>query len=727
MKKIININLSGRVVPIEDSAYDSLQRYIESLRRYFAHEEGRDEIINDIESRIAELMNDRIRKGASSITDADVEEIITTMGRVEDFEEAAGEPMGASAGTTSESAGSSYYQEGTRQRFTGRMYRDADDKIIGGVCAGIANYINVDPAIVRLVFAVITFGGFGFGFLLYILGWIILPARTLNTYVGKRLFRNPDDKIIGGVAGGLGAYFNKPSWAIRLIFAAPLLLNILVGVLNGLFSVYHRDFFPNVFVGSFTGTFILTYIILWIVLPEAKTPYDKMEMRGEKVDINTIRQNVKEGMGTFQDRMQAWGEEVKTVGQTMTSRAKEFTRTQGADFAADVRRTARPVGSGLAHVLGVIIKAFFLFIFGTIAFALFVSMIVLIFGGGSAVWSTKENLIGFALNGFWQYFFFWCTVVFFFLVPVIAFITWLVRRFMRVRSQRHYLGYTFGGLWFLGIVCAGLLTSSIVRDTVRRGEISQPLTIAQPADGRMLVRIDEPKVSYSGDLLFVDEGNGFDLVGDTLKLTDIHLRVVPSNDSSNYEVVAHKISRGRSRSTAEGRASDIVYNTAYRNGVLSLGSGFAIARSDKYRGQRVAVEISVPVGKKIRFDQSIVDKLNEVQVRFNDGSNRRWRRNSDDWYDDDDFNYKTGVDYIMMPNGRLEEVDKINLSNDSEKNATDSIRTDTTQDEGEEQPVREEVTTFQTHYKTPVTNARKKEVGGDVPTPMPMPFVPTIF
>ena len=59
MKKIININLSGRVIPIEDSAYEKLQAYIESLRRYFIHEEGRDEIINDIESRIAELMNEK--------------------------------------------------------------------------------------------------------------------------------------------------------------------------------------------------------------------------------------------------------------------------------------------------------------------------------------------------------------------------------------------------------------------------------------------------------------------------------------------------------------------------------------------------------------------------------------------------------------------------------------------------------------------------------------------
>src|SRR5215510_10696351 len=86
MKKIININLSGRVIPIEDSAYEKLQGYIESLRRYFANEEGRDEIINDIESRIAELLNEKVRKGATSVTDADVDEIIASMGRPEEFD-----------------------------------------------------------------------------------------------------------------------------------------------------------------------------------------------------------------------------------------------------------------------------------------------------------------------------------------------------------------------------------------------------------------------------------------------------------------------------------------------------------------------------------------------------------------------------------------------------------------------------------------------------------------
>ena len=86
MKKVININFQGRVIPIEETAYEILKQYIESLRQFFANEEGRDEIINDIEGRIAELFSDILKKGAACVTDDDVETIIKSMGRPEDFE-----------------------------------------------------------------------------------------------------------------------------------------------------------------------------------------------------------------------------------------------------------------------------------------------------------------------------------------------------------------------------------------------------------------------------------------------------------------------------------------------------------------------------------------------------------------------------------------------------------------------------------------------------------------
>src|SRR3954464_15468752 len=86
MKKVININFQGRVIPIEETAYDILKQYVESLRLFFANEEGKDEIINDIEGRIAELFGETLKKGSICITDEDVTSIIKSMGRPEDFE-----------------------------------------------------------------------------------------------------------------------------------------------------------------------------------------------------------------------------------------------------------------------------------------------------------------------------------------------------------------------------------------------------------------------------------------------------------------------------------------------------------------------------------------------------------------------------------------------------------------------------------------------------------------
>ena len=88
MKKVININFQGRVVPIEETSYDLLKQYTDSLRIYFANEEGRDEIINDIESRIGELFQERIKNGATCITDDDVNGIINNIGRPQDLADA---------------------------------------------------------------------------------------------------------------------------------------------------------------------------------------------------------------------------------------------------------------------------------------------------------------------------------------------------------------------------------------------------------------------------------------------------------------------------------------------------------------------------------------------------------------------------------------------------------------------------------------------------------------
>src|ERR1044072_6736206 len=122
MKKVININFQGRVIPIEETAYDILKQYVKSLRRYFANEDGRDEIINDIESRIAELFSERLKKGATCITDEDVQAVIAGMGRPEDFEAAEAAENPINGGTGQQQQGSQQSQTTGSAGSTGSTY-----------------------------------------------------------------------------------------------------------------------------------------------------------------------------------------------------------------------------------------------------------------------------------------------------------------------------------------------------------------------------------------------------------------------------------------------------------------------------------------------------------------------------------------------------------------------------------------------------------------------------
>jgi phage shock protein PspC (stress-responsive transcriptional regulator) len=642
MKKIININLSGRVIPIEDSAYEKLQAYIESLRRYFSNEEGRDEIINDIESRIAELMSEVIRKGNSAVTDEDVNQIISSMGRVEDFEAVEAEDGGSGAGGP---AMEENFKSSRRER--GRLYRDSSDKIIGGVCSGIANYLNIDPAIVRILFAIISFGG-GIGFIAYILLWIILPPRDLDDYNGKRLYRNPDDRVIGGVAGGLAAYFGKSSSTIRLIFAAPILLNVLFGILS--WPAFHEgSLVPNIVFGSLTGTFIFIYIVLWIVLPEANSEYQKMEMRGEKVDVNRIRQNVKEGMDSMKDRMKGFSKEVKDSAKNISGRAKEFASTKGRTFVGEAGQAARRTGRGIGHIIGVLFKAFFLFIAGTIAFALFVGLIGILIGGVS-IWPLKN----FLLDGFWQNAYGWGTLILFLGIPLIGFIVWLLRRIMRVRSHNNYLGWTFGGLWAIGWVCATLFVASIVNDfrmsNYRSAATEMPIT--QPLNGKLIVKVSEPELEYSGSFPWLDiDGEGIDITNDSLRTANIRIDDIIASEDGNYHVQLKKYSCGRTMADAETRAEKIQFHASFADSVLDLGSSIAIDKESKFRGQQVIIIISVPKGKRIRFDSS-VDKLHAFNIRIN--RRHRWEGRSWDEFDGA-FSYQKNVDYVMGTDGQLKD------------------------------------------------------------------------
>ena len=651
MKKIININFHSRVIPIEETAYEILQQYIASLRRYFATEEGREEIISDIENRFAELFSETLKKGVPCITDADVNNIIASMGRPEEFEGEETEPStataGSSAGATQQPGADPNWQFANEPR---RLYRADNDKILGGVCAGLANYLKLDPAIVRIIFVLISMTG-GAGVILYLILWMVLPTRSLPAAVRKRLYRNPEDRVIGGVASGISAYFHFDVWIPRLIFAAPLILGILSSIFSQSWAPWWHFGGPVFFTGGLGGTLFITYIVLWIVLPEAQTASEKLEMRGEKVNLESIKNTIKNDFESFKSKSMDMASEVKERAQHFGNQVKQGSQTWANEAGPAIRRTS----NGFGHAVGVLFKAFFLFIAGIIAFALIMALAGLAFRGGGVL-----HLKQFVLEGFWQNFLAWAGFFLFFVIPVIALLTWLIRRISGTRSRSHYLGYSFALLWVIGLFCLIVLGGMVFNNFRARQHVEESVSMVQPSRGKMIVRTVHSlnRFEDTNDWFDLDMGSHspfYNLSDDSILFNTVRVKVLKSDDSA-YHLNLIKLSRGSSGPNAKESAGNIRFPVTQTDSILNLPEGFALAPGDKFRNQQVLVEISVPVGKKIFIGRSVEDyhwfNINVGRRHIHWDGDDDWNASWDEDIDEaNTFPWTANVEYLMTNTG----------------------------------------------------------------------------
>lgn len=166
MKKTLSIHLGRQLFTIEEDAYDRLQAYLKKLEASLAGEEGVSEIIEDIEMRCAELLQEQLNeKKLVVVTLSEIEHAVHSLGEPEVISEDAPKPE-----AEKQTEDRSY----SRQR---RLFRDTENGSLGGVCTGLATYLNVDPVVIKILFIIAFF--MGFGFFLYIILWIVLPnAKT---------------------------------------------------------------------------------------------------------------------------------------------------------------------------------------------------------------------------------------------------------------------------------------------------------------------------------------------------------------------------------------------------------------------------------------------------------------------------------------------------------------------------------------------------------------------
>ena len=158
MKKNITINLCGRLFQIDEDAYELLQQYIESLRQSFGHEEGGEEIVNDIEARIAELFLELNQQGTEAITIEHVKDIITRIGKPEELKGEEEKNDGENGGHKYDSfrTAAQGFRENVRARTAGkRLYRNPNDKMVAGVLSGIAAYTSTDVTWWRIGYALL--------------------------------------------------------------------------------------------------------------------------------------------------------------------------------------------------------------------------------------------------------------------------------------------------------------------------------------------------------------------------------------------------------------------------------------------------------------------------------------------------------------------------------------------------------------------------------------------
>jgi phage shock protein PspC (stress-responsive transcriptional regulator) len=237
MKKTLTINLNGTVFNIDEDAYELLESYLRNLRHSFRREEGSVEIMSDIEARIEELFSNYVRLGHAVINIHEVETVIAQMGQPADFgmdDSAASDHANEPAAPTAESAPK-------------KFYRDADDKLIAGICSGLASYFNSDVLPIRIIAIILLCASVGWISALYLLVWIFVPeAKTAEEKLkmrgqavtvenigkivsnaaeeAKRVYEDNKSGCLGGFVNALAGFFKICLIIFGCLVGIPLLI-----------------------------------------------------------------------------------------------------------------------------------------------------------------------------------------------------------------------------------------------------------------------------------------------------------------------------------------------------------------------------------------------------------------------------------------------------------------------------------------------------------------------
>lgn len=529
MKKTLSINVSGIIFHIEEDGYETLRKYLDSINRYFSSFEDSSEIIADIENRIAEIFLSKLNEGKQVITAEDVSQLIVIMGNVNDFK-AAEDNAFAGEQTKKESAKSAPSGEPKK------LVRDRSHKVLGGVCGGLGHYFGIDPVWPRLIFALLTLG-YGGGLLIYIILWVVLPIEALEEESGvKKMYRNPESKVLGGVAGGIAAFFGSEVVLIRILF---------------------------VIMAFFGGFGIILYIILWISIPEAKTITEKMEMQGEPVTLSNIESSVKKSLNE------------KDVEESTLAKIILFPFRAIAAVLNFIASVLGPVLKVLVDVLRVMIGIVILLVGLTLVLSTLFAF-GLLFGIVSssslpAAWHLEG--LSFPIEAF-KATFPAITFIAAFLVALVPalFIQLLGSSIIAKRIVfRPFIGWTLFVLFFVSVLILGISLPRIILSFKEDGDIKMEKVF--DVNGKTLVL----KVNETGL--------------DDYRFTDLTLK---GYNGKQIKLVERFIAQGSSHKNAIENASMVTYNVQQADSVITFDSNITFNKDAKFRAQRLEMDLYIP-------------------------------------------------------------------------------------------------------------------------------------
>lgn len=426
----------------------------------------------------------------------------------------------------------------------------------------------------------------------------------------KRFMRDPDDKWIGGVIGGLAAYIGTEAIWFRIAF---------------ILAVYFG-----------WGTPIFVYILLWILVPKAGTAAERLQMRGEPVTVENIKRVVEEGGERIKQGAERMADEAKDVGKDWGPRAQRF--------GSEASGAARRAGSGFGHVLKRLIGAGILLF----AFSMLLGLITGMAGSAWGVLGGNWNGDNMGLLDAGSLLFnsrahaMWMMVGVFTLlaVPVIGLFLAGFNLLLDTRAPR-WLGWTLAVLWFGALFPTVISGMDLGNDFRRKNTVRSEIPILQPTGTTLYLDMLRPSDSDSSKEWSVEYDDGDVTIGvDGLRVEDGTVLgnwgqcdVEQSADSA-FHLIAQRTAHGRNTKLALQRAERTAYEFKQEGDALALSPIVRFPADDKIRAQYVRFIIQVPVGKSIFFRNGSEDIIDDVD-------------NTTNTYDDD----MIGKSWTMTPQG----------------------------------------------------------------------------